>query len=213
MHRVQRRFPLDERHPRDISLYGLDIETDTTVDGLDPARSSVVAAAVVGDGVELVIQGDEAELLAELDAALAELPPGVLVTWNGARFDLPFLADRARECGVPLGLDLWSDPAAQPDGEPLTGHPDVRYQATWHTHHHLDGYRLYRSDAGRALGLSCGLKNMARFVGLDAISVDRERIHDLDLDLLTAYVASDARLARELVLRRGSAALAAIDRR
>lgn len=204
MRSVLRTFPLDERHPRDISLYGLDIETDTTIDGLDPARSAVVAVAIVGEEIELVIQGEEAALLAELDATLVALAPGVLVTWNGGRFDLPFLADRSRVAGVTLGLDLWSDT--------LPG-PDVRYQATWHHHRHLDGYRLFRSDAGRAMGLSCGLKNMARLVGLDAVSVDRERIHDLDADALSAYVASDARLARQLVIRRGATALAAIDRR
>ena len=204
MRSVLRTFPLDERHPRDISLYGLDIETDTTIDGLDPARSAVVAVAIVGEEIELVIQGEEAALLAELDATVAALTPGVLVTWNGVRFDLPFLADRALITGVELGLDLWSDTLAR---------PDVRYQATWHRHHHLDGYRLFRSDAGRALGLSCGLKNMARFVGLDPVTVDRERIHDLDADELSAYVASDARLARQLVIRRGATALAAVDHR
>ena len=32
------------------------------------------------------------------------LPPGIIASWNGALFDLPFLADRARACGVGLGL-------------------------------------------------------------------------------------------------------------
>ena len=42
----------------------------------------------------------EADVLRATDSALADLPPGVIATWNGAAFDLPFLADhraKARE--------------------------------------------------------------------------------------------------------------------
>lgn len=206
-------FPLVERLPPDAPLYGLDIESDTTIDGLDPACSAVVAVAIVGEGVEVVIRGPEPELLTELDDVIARLPIGVLVTWNGARFDLPFLADRAAVSAIPLGLELWTDPWGQPEGQPLPGHSDVRYRAQWHGHAHLDGYRLYRSDAGRGLGLSCALKNLARLVGLQPVQVDRTRIHELTDDELCAYVASDAYLARELVARRGRVALASADLR
>ena len=53
---------------------------------------------------------------------------------------------------------------------------------------------------------------MARLVGLDPVEVDRERVHALPDEELSAYVASDARLACVLVHRRGPAALAAVDR-
>ena len=43
--------------------YGLDIETDTTVDGLDPTVSPVVSIALIGDEVELVLDGDEAVII------------------------------------------------------------------------------------------------------------------------------------------------------
>jgi hypothetical protein len=52
------------------------------------------------------------------------------------------------------------------------------------------------------LHISCSLKAIARVVGLTPVEVDRERIHELALDELDAYVASDARLTRLLVERR-----------
>jgi hypothetical protein len=192
------------------ALYGLDIETDTAVDGLDPRCSAVVSVAVVGPGVAAVLEGDEATLLRALDDLLAGLEPGILVTWNGAAFDLPFLADRAALHGVRLGLRLRHDPRGQRRGAPLAGHPGA-YRAAWHGHRHLDGFRVYRADVGAALGLPCGLKAMARLVGLDPVEVDRTQIHQLDAATLRAYVLSDAVLAAELVRRRWPTAQRSVD--
>jgi DNA polymerase elongation subunit (family B) len=195
-------------HRDEIPYYGLDIETDTTVDGLDPTQAKVVAVALTmprsSDG-DVVLTGPETQLLEELDRLLLELPPGVLVTWNGAAFDLPFLAERARRAGVPLHLRLAQDPSL---ADTRRQHTDGRsaYRASWGPHRHLDGYRLYRADVGRNLGLPCGLKPMARLVGLEPVEVDREQIHQLSAQDLHEYVASDARLAQELVVRRLPAA-------
>ena len=82
-------------------LYGLDIETDTTIDGLDPQVAPVVAVALDGEDFSAVFDGRETDLLADLDQHLADLEPGILVTWNGGCFDLPFLRDRAAICGIP----------------------------------------------------------------------------------------------------------------
>jgi len=182
-------------------LYGLDIETDTLIDGLDPAVSPVVLAALSTPEGDTVYDGPEPALLAALDARLAALPPGVVVTWNGATFDLPFLADRAAAAGVPLGLRLVPDPTVVLGRGPLRGHEGA-YRARWYGHGHLDAYRLYRGDVGRVLRVSCGLKTIARLVGLTPVEVDRERIHELPRDVLDAYVTSDARLARLLAERR-----------
>ncbi|NNE75111.1 MAG: hypothetical protein HKN26_15700 [Acidimicrobiales bacterium] len=141
---------------------------------------------------------------------LADLPAGVLITWNGGGFDFPFLADRARLHGIDLGLRMRLDPSIA-KREPLNGH-DGHYRATWYHHRHLDGYLVYRADVGASLHLSCALKAVARLVGIPAISVDVERIHLLDRDQLRAYVASDAWVARALVERRWANAQAAIDR-
>lgn len=175
-------------------VYGLDIETDTTVDGLDPDVAPVVAVAVATADGDHVLLGGESDVLTATDALLAEVEPGLLVTWNGARFDLPFIARRAHLLGLDLGLRLWRDPLLDAGSDAFRG--------AWHRHDHLDGYRLYRADVGRSLGLPCGLKPLARLVGLDPVEVDRSQVHTLDASTLRDYVASDARLARQLVLRR-----------
>ena len=161
-----------------------------------------MAVAVAGAEIEVVIDHhDESLLLRELDRLLDSLPDGILVTWNGAGFDLPFLADRAARADIDLGLHLRPDPLIAGRRNPLPGH-DGAYRADWHGHRHLDGYQLFRADVGASLHLPCGLKSLARFVGLPVVEVDRARIHELDVATRRAYVASDAFLARDLVLRR-----------
>ena len=181
-------------------LYGLDIETDTTTDGLDPAVSSVVAVAIDGVGGREVFTGAERLLLRSVDRWLRRARPGILVTWNGAGFDLPFLADRAAVLGVPLGLELAADAALDGRHPPLTGH-DHPYRARWHRHLHLDACCLYRAlHAGEER--SFGLKLTAREHGLVPVEVDSSRIHELTPAELQRYVASDAFLARCLAERR-----------
>ena len=80
-------------------LHGLDIETDTEAGGLDPRTACITAVAVASDGGTRVFDGAEADLLRALDVHVAALPAGVIVTWNGAAFDLPFLFDRAQRGG------------------------------------------------------------------------------------------------------------------
>ena len=161
----------------------------------------MVAIAVAGDDFEVVLDGDEATIITELDRVLAGLSPGVIVTWNGGGFDLPFLQDRAALLGLPLGLELQLDLSIGGRHEPLPGHAGA-YRARWHGHRHVDGYQLFRADVGATLHLPCGLKSLARMVGLPVVEVDRERIHELTEQQRRAYVASDAHLARALVARR-----------
>ena len=191
-------------------VYGLDIETDTSLGGLDPQRAPIVAVAVAGAGPSHVFTGEEPTLLQQLDDHLRTLPAGVLVTWNGARFDLPFLADRAAMCGTPLALELVPDRRTRTHRDPLPGH-DGGYFARWYDHHHLDAYAVYRADVGATLGIPCGLKPLARLFGLEPVEVDREKIHALSQEELDAYVASDAELTRQLALRRWATASQAID--
>jgi DNA polymerase elongation subunit (family B) len=193
------------------AVYGLDIETDTTKNGLDPRVAAVVTVALAGAGYEEVFTGPEAQLLVDLDDRLAELEPGVIATWNGAAFDLPFMADRAALHGIHLGLRLQHDRAITMRRAPLPGHRGA-YRASWFDHGHLDAYRLYRGDVGPALRISCSLKSIARFVGLAPVEVDRTRIHDLSNEALHAYAASDARLARILTERRWGTASRFVDR-
>ncbi len=198
-----------------VPLYGLDIETDTTVDGLDPACATVVAIGLATPERDEVFLGDEADILRRVDRRLRELPPGVVVTWNGCSFDLPFLAIRAAVCDTPLGLELWCRTGADADGSlPAVcwPPPPQGFGGRWAPHAHLDGYLTYRADVRRSLGLSCGLKAMSRLVGLQPVEVDYDQLHTLSDHDLAAYVASDARLACRLVQRRLPAVLAAVDR-
>ena len=183
------------------TLYGLDIETDTTTNGLDPSVAAVVAVGLSSEaGGDIAFTGAEAQVLADLDAHLATLPPGVIVTWNGASFDLPFLADRAATHGLELGLSILWDPALRKRRDPIPGHIGA-YRARWHAHDHLDAYRAYRRLTDDP-ELSCALKAVARREGFDPVEVDCEQIHALTLDELVSYVLSDARLARLLAARR-----------
>ncbi len=192
-------------------IYGLDIETDTSIDGLDPTIARVLTVALSSPGFDEIFCGPEPDLLGELDARLAVLPSGVLATWNGAAFDLPFLADRAELNGIQLGLRLRLDSGITSRSEPLPGHAGA-YRGAWYGHSHIDAYRLYRGDVGPALRISCSLKSIARLVGLVPLEVDRARIHDLSREALHAYASSDARLARALTERRWSSASRFIDR-
>jgi uncharacterized protein YprB with RNaseH-like and TPR domain len=180
-------------------VYGLDIETDTTVDGLDASVAPVVAVALCTEKHEHVFDGDEAHILRGVDQLLQALDPGILVTWYGSGFDLPFLQVRSTMAGIELGLRL----EARDD---LGG-----VRASWHQHHHLDAYRVYRNDLGRLLDVSCSLKSVARLLGYRPVEVDIEHLHQLDRSELSSYVASDARLGRAAALRRWTTAAPFID--
>ncbi|MEO1064430.1 MAG: ribonuclease H-like domain-containing protein [Actinomycetota bacterium] len=193
-----------------VPTYGLDIETDTACDGLDPRVATIVAVAVSGDDDEVVFtDGDERALLAAVDEDLARRRPGVIVTWNGACFDLPFLASRSAAVGLELGLRLRLDPTL-PFRTALPGHEGA-YRASWHGHRHLDAYRVWRNDLHRVVDVSCSLKSVARLTGHVPVEVDRERVHELSPTALHEYVVSDARLARLLALRRWSTATPFVD--
>jgi DNA polymerase elongation subunit (family B) len=191
-------------------VYGLDIETDTTIDGLDPQVGRILAVAVADTEGEAVFTGPEPTLLAAVDAHLADLDAGVIVTWNGARFDLPYLATRSARLGCPLGLELVPDDRHTSHHPPLPGHLGG-YRARWHGHAHLDAYALYRGDLGPAVRVPCSLKAVAALAGLAPVEVDAAQIHALDAHTLATYVASDAACARHLALRRWATASLAVD--
>ena len=192
-------------------VFGLDIETDTTSNGLDPTVAAIVAVAVSSAAGDRVFDGPERQILAEVDAYLASLEPGVIATWNGAGFDLPFLAYRAQRCGVRTGLHIAPDPMLQLRDHHLPGQTSG-CRAAWHGHGHLDAYRLYRADAVRTLAIGGGLKTIARACGLRPVEVDAAHIHRLTAAELARYVASDARCTRLLVERRWPGAMGAVDR-
>lgn len=193
-------------------VYGLDIETDCTENGTDPKVATVRTVALSSESCDEVFSGEEADLLEELDERLASLPPGVLATWNGAAFDLPFLADRAFVCGVPIGLRLRHDGRLGMRRAPLPGHPGA-YRGSWYGHRHLDAYRVYRGDASASPRLPLGLRCLARLCGTRVVDVERDFAGELEREVRHAYAAGDARLARVLTERRWPGARAYVDRR
>lgn len=190
------------------AIYGIDIETDTSSNGLDPAVARVLTVALSGRSFDEVFVGEEAELLQTLDTRLASLAPGVIATWNGATFDLPFIADRARLLGVGIGLHLCLDRRLTLDRPTLPGHGGA-YRGAWGHHAHLDTFRLYGPAPGASRG---SLRSIGRLLGLGAHGGPADRTHDLANEALHAHAASDARLARVLAERRWGHAVRLVDR-
>ena len=193
-------------------VYGLDIETDTRTDAVDPAIAPVVTVALSGRNFDEVFVGPEADLLVALDRRLASLAPGVIATWNGSTFDLPFIADRARLLGLDLGLQLCVDPRLTMQRALLPGHGGA-YRAAWHGHTHIDTFRLYGQPNGS--GHWGSLRVIGRVLGLTPAPTaggPRGRAQILTNEALHAHAPSDARLARNLAERRWSAAHRLIDR-
>ena len=188
-------------------FYGIDIETDTTR-AVDPAVAPILTVALSGVAFDEEFTGGEADLLRALNARLATLPPGVLATWNGATFDLPYIADRARVLGVALDLQLCRDRRLTFGRSLLPGHGGA-YRGAWGVHGHLDTFRLYGHTGGPSVWSS--LRTIGRLVGLGAMPTVVRRHDDLANEALHAHASSDARLARVLAERRRAAALRLVD--
>jgi len=193
----------NETSVSEVMLTALDIETETRFGGgLDPLGSSVVAVALAFDdgSVSVFDDADEAALLVRVDETLRSRH-GLLLTWNGAGFDLPFIAVRARILGIDntIGLVTRPDPALPVKYAPPPGLGDP-VRARWCATAHVDVAHLYRSFA-EANGLQWSLKPVARHHGLEPVEVDRTAIHDLSPSELEAYVASDALVTMDLARR------------
>lgn len=189
--------------PLEHDIYGIDIETDRSRGTIDPSLAPIRAIGLSIRDAEHTFTGDETSILRELDERLAELQPGILATWNGAIFDLPYIADRARLVGVALDLVLFADRRRRSARSLLPGH-DGAYRATWGAHRHLDTFRLY-GDSGSS-GSFATLFGLPRRQAATIASTD-----DLVNEAMHAHAASDARLARVLAERRRQAALRLVD--
>lgn len=174
-------------------LVGLDIETDTTIDGRDPRHSRIVAVALASSDGDLSIvldDPDEAALLTDLIEHVSRLDKDdVIVTWNGAGFDLPFLEVRAKVLGIDLPWSLWPSKRV-PKYEPVGVAGPLR--ASFGHIGHVDVAYMYK-DLAEAAGVQWALKPVSLLCGLEPVQVNREKIHELSPDELSAYVTSDAR--------------------
>jgi hypothetical protein len=194
-------------------IIAIDIETDTGPchepqlpcchdRGLDPAGTTITAIAisdVFGEQVLLADElGGEAAMLIELERLLST-KTGTLVTWNGAVFDLPFIADRARLLGVNLSLHLCPGPELEVKYAPIPGHQGG-YHAVWGGLQHHDVQYAFKTYA-EINDLRWSLKPVAGHLGLAPVEVDRTRMHELSKAELVDYVASDAKITRLLAER------------
>ena len=172
------------------AIYGLDIETDTTIDGRDPlvARILSVAVATADRSTCVVFEShDEQEMLESLNATLNALPAGMVATWNGSGFDLAFLMHRASVHNVVLDWQVT-------DSDRTSKYPPVLgtvLQGTLGPHRHVDvayAFMEYAADNN----VKWSLKPVARSLGMEPVEVDRANTHLLSQEVLAEYVASDA---------------------
>lgn len=181
-------------------LYALDIETDTAAEqidpkyppGLDPRTSAITSVAIYSPVGSVVFDDpDEARMLRTVASWLHadSTVPGVIVTWNGANFDLPYLTERAARCGVELGFELQPTDLRPPKYEPLPGHSGG-YLARVGKHGHADIAYAYK-DWAAANGVAWSLKPVAAAHHIAAITVDRARMDQLSVAERLAYNFSD----------------------
>lgn len=183
------------------NTYGLDIEINAGDGVVDPVTAAVTKIAVSAGRSDVAFVGSETEILRGVNDYLNTLAPGVLATWNGSIFDLPFIADRARIVGIELDLVLVADPNGRMGRQPLPGHRGS-HKARWGEHRHLDTYRLHGSHGS----------GWGHLVGRARRQSQAVNTNDLLNEALHANAVNDARLARVLAERRGVAALRVLDR-
>lgn len=209
------------------TVYAFDLETSTDgVNGLDPRESRITEIAVSTETDDVVFADyDEADLIRNFDRFLLSLEPGLLVTWNGHFFDLPFIVSRwngvdgsdvpfvsyedslAGRTGYELGMHPIARPGLIPKYDYLPGYTTAlgctwRSRSPWQrdVHSHLDISDAYRSFAAEQ-GIKHRLKPVCIASGIPMIEVDRENMHLLTPAERAAYACSDTRGTRELAIR------------
>lgn len=184
-----------------IPLVTLDIETDTSNGGgLDPLHSKIVAVSLAySENAEVIVldSSNEEEILSSLDTLIASRK-GLLITWNGSGFDMPFLHKRYVATGVTTGLIVGVDPSI-PSKYPMNQGLGPPVRVSWHSAAHVDIANIYSQFALDAK-IKWSLKNVAKHLGYTPVEVDRERIHALSLQDLREYVASDATVTLQLAM-------------
>lgn len=187
--------------------YALDIETDNSQGfGLVPERSRVTEVAIAvpeyinPDGGVVFNDPDETELLLSMSEYIIDLPVGIINDWNGAFFDLPFMADRAEILGINIGLTLLPAPGT-PKYDFLPNHTTA-YTGLWAN---FESAHVTRDISGdyREVGESIkawNLKPVCKHLGIEMVELDRENLHEYTQAERDAYNLSDAIGTRELAL-------------
>lgn len=181
--------------------YAFDLETDNAAGhGLNPRKARITDASLATAGSEQVYSGDgEAALLTAFDEAIYDLPAGLIFTWNGTHFDLPFLDTRFGKCGIiHHAFAFEPTPMFAPKYELLPGHDSgltARVVSKTGVHVHID--LMYAGKAlAESLGVKWALKPVAAALGYEPVELDREHLDRYSDDERRAYAASDARVTR-----------------
>lgn len=183
-----------------MNLIALDIETDTAADqidpaipaGLDPRAAAITSIALLSAHGSIVLDDDDEERLLRMYLAwLDATPPGVIVTWNGSCFDLPYLADRAARHGMAAWMILSAADDRPPKYEALPGHAGgYRASSADGRFRHCDVAYAYQARAAQ-LGVTWSLKPVAKAHGIRMIEVDRAHVGALSIAERMAYNLSD----------------------
>ena len=185
---------MDHSLPR----YAFDLETT----GLRWDTARITTVALYSPDVSVVIEDrDEARLIRRFRDVLRDLPRGVVISWNGAVFDGPFLAKRSDVLGIGPWFRLAADVKIVPKYEPQPGFEPVGlhpiFPAVDGSHCHVDVAYRWRNWCDER-DVHWSLKSTAKAVGLNPIEVDREHMDALSVPERMAYNLSDVVATYEL---------------
>lgn len=184
-----------------MRIYGFDIETDNSEGhGLDSRFSRVTSIAISAtDSLFVLDDTNEARLLRTFAAWLTdnETLPGIIATWNGSGFDVPFLADRAEATGVEIPLIAWADETVVPKYPSPNPNHATGYRAKFGVHNHVDICYAYKPYAEQN-DVKWSLKPVADALGLDLFVEDAADLHNVHPVNRLAYNGSDAHATRLL---------------
>lgn len=174
----------------DTPLLAFDLETE----GLDPRKHAITSASLFDEaGYAAVVEARNETRLLELVAELFYGADQVVVGWNSAVFDFPFLHARCLMNGVEPFFEMTLNPAIVPKYSPLPGYEggyDVVVSNSRRGLSHVDIAYRYK-DWATQNGVTWSLKPVAIANGIDMIEVDREHMERLSRQERMAYNLSD----------------------
>jgi hypothetical protein len=189
-------------------IYAFDFETDNSQGhGLNPLMAGITDIALATGTGETALNPSlgEQKLLDLFRDAVQALPAGIIGTWGGTHFDVPYLRTRMGITGCPEhGFTFTPTPEFAPKYQVLPG-SDSGF--TFTARSLVDGGLILHFDVAYAckphaerLGVPWRLKPFAEAIGLDVIELDRTRLHEYTEEERRAYNVSDARATREIIL-------------
>ncbi|MHB1000139.1 MAG: DNA polymerase domain-containing protein [Armatimonadota bacterium] len=190
----------------DVHRLQLDIETT----GLSyESESSRIILISVSDnlGYEEVIDGSETDMLKRLVELIQERDPDIIEGHNLFGFDLPFIAARARKCGVHLqfGRDNSEMTFGSERNCPIGGYSKPYIPAHIHGRHIIDTLlAVQRFDIAKGRLERHGLKDCAQALGIaesDRVHIPGEEIAarwEVDPGTVKTYAIQDVRETRSL---------------